>query len=138
DELGRTVEAGHLGFDGSWITTFTELDVHGNVTRSSIPAAAGGTQAWLTSTYDRLGQALLERLGTKPAPLHEHSLLFTRSIDPEGHVSYQRRDVTGRLIESGHFVGTSTTPIGEVRFTYAAFDNVETVIGAEGHVTRRG
>jgi RHS repeat-associated protein len=137
DELGRTTEEGLLGSSGTWSVARKEYDAFGNVRRMSAPFVSGTTPVWNLSGYDRLGQQLWHSDPDGPPSISVPRILSTKTIDPENHVSYVLRDYAGRTIESGHHKAGTETPFGEVKFGYAAFDQVETTTDADQNVTSR-
>ena len=136
DELSRTIEASVRGFGaGETIVTKTEYDTLGRLVSQTRPSFVPGAPA-TKYRYDRLGRTTMKISPVNAVTETAHTMFSTTTTDPELHTTSVRKDIEGRVVESGHLIGT--TPYGEVAFTYGLFDQVATITDAWGRVTTRG
>jgi RHS repeat-associated protein len=134
DEAGRIIHSGVRGFDSIWSYGHDRYDSAGNIMGSARPEVTPTPVKWSSTTYDRLGQALASTALDGATTVHAPSIFETTTWDPEGHESYQLRDLLGRVIESGHRLGGNDA-YGEVTFTFGAFDQIERTADAGGNKT---
>lgn len=137
DELGRTVELGRRGFDNQWTYGQHQYDLYGNLVRSAKPAWSLTSPKWTESSFNRLGEVLLVTTPDQRSTIYEPRIRRSKAFDPEGHLSYLERDAAGRPVESGHLLADDSK-LGEVKFTYGPFDQVDRVIDAAGNTAAIG
>jgi RHS repeat-associated protein len=133
DELGRPVDHAHRGFGGAWRYTHDVYDAVGNQIRAARPELVPTATAWTESTYDRLGQLLARTTPDGATTVLTPSILVTTAIDPMQHETFVRRDLAGRVAQTGHRVDGAD--YGDVTFDYGPFDLVAREIDAFGNKT---
>jgi RHS repeat-associated protein len=136
DELGRAAETQLLGFEGEWIVRETEYDPFGNTVRSTRPGDGSPSTEEALASFDRLG-----RIEEAEGPDHsitrfDHEFFESVTVDPELHVSYERKDLDDRVAEVGHRSGTAE--YGEVEYFYGPFGQLTRLVDADDNETVLG
>ncbi|AUX35167.1 MULTISPECIES: FG-GAP-like repeat-containing protein [Sorangium] len=147
DVSGRPWRAGHVGHDGSTVTSETTYDAFGRVIAQSRPARQLDEAPRTKQVYDSLGR-LLRVVGPDGATTrYTHSFFETVASDPRGSLTKLVRDLDGRVVQSTSYLGykkLSTEPDRfdphlsrplTTRYGYGPFDQIERVVDPEGNAT---
>ena len=129
DMLGRTVQSGHLGFDGNWIEQVTTYDFFGRVSSVTRPGFNAPSSEIAQFSYDNLDRPLAEILPGGGTVEYDHSFLTLVRSD-EFTDRETTRDLDGRVVYSVEDARNSRIATS---FDYVAFSRLDHVTDPKGN-----
>ncbi len=130
DELGRSIERGHIGFDSHWIREAVAYDVLGRLYSVSRPGVDAPASKQTVVHQDTLNRVTSEVRPDGTTTTHHHEFFSVETFDAEGHHGTITRDVDGRVVKTVSYAGYGNAPPLETTFQYAPFGLLEQVLDA--------
>jgi RHS repeat-associated protein len=124
DALGRVVQEQHKAFDGTLVSNDVVYDVLGRVVQDYRPHQGTLAQAVYKAKlgYDPLDRPRQVVLPDNTAVTYQYDFFSTTIVDALGKKTQIERDVSGRVVKSSGFLGTtkattqySYVPFGQLR-----------------------
>lgn len=140
DELGRTTEIRHLGFEGQWIHRGIQYDALGRVYQISRPGYAAPAAVGHVYERDSLDRLTREIGPDNKMVEHTHSFFKTLTIDADGRARAVVRDVNGRVTSTISYTeynpkDPQAAKASITMFTYDAFDLIGSITDPKSNVT---
>ncbi|MCW5874154.1 MAG: hypothetical protein KIS88_05860 [Anaerolineales bacterium] len=119
------------------LTTLTEYDERGQVSRQSLPHASGETPRYVETSYDTLGRPTSSTRPGGITTLYSYAGLAVTTIDPNGHRVTRGHDGLGRMIRVDEYSGEhpSTELYASTVYSYTVRDQLVQVKDAQNNLT---
>jgi RHS repeat-associated protein len=138
DEHGRTTEESTLGLGGVWSTSAVRYNLFGAPTVVTRPGDGVPSTDEVTTTYDGLGRVVRVVEPNGATTLVEPTMFRTKSWDADGNLRVAVKDVDGRVVSTSSYEDLAQQHVIDTIYRYGAFDQIDRITDALGHVTTLG